>query len=210
MDNDKQNLIHAFFMPTLFGILILNIHLIAFLLKLDLVTLGIFPRHLSGLVGIVTAPLIHASFNHVLSNIFPLIIMGAAVVYFYSESSQKVFPIIYFATNTLVWLFARESYHIGASGLVYGLASFLFFSGIFRREVRSITVALLVVFLYGGLVWGVLPVDPSVSYESHFYGGAVGFLCSFIFRKKDKYKRYDWEDEEVDWNKEDLKIKYDV
>lgn len=209
MTSESKKLIKAFLMPTLFGILILNIRLIESLTGIDLVRLGIYPRQVSGLIGIVTAPLIHSSFNHLFSNLFPLILMGSAVNYFYPKSSGKVFVIVYFFTNVLVWLFAREAYHIGASGIVYGLASFLFFSGVIRRDVRAITVALLVVFLYGGLIWGIFPIDQSISYESHFYGGMVGFFCSFIFRKKDKYKRYDWEDEEVDWRKEDLKVKYD-
>ncbi len=209
METENKSILKALIMPTLFGILILNIQLLQTFTKLNLTQFGIFPGKLSGLIGILFAPLIHSGFNHLISNLFPLIIMGTAVIYFYPKASNKVITIIYFLTNLLVWLFARPAYHIGASGIVYGLASFLFFSGIIRRDVRAITISLLVVFLYGGLVWGVLPIDKGVSYESHFYGGTVGFLCSFIFRKIDPYKRYDWEDEERDWNKEDLKIKYD-
>lgn len=209
MNDEKQRLIKAFLMPTLFGILILNVQLIQTFGKIDLTGFGIYPGKTSGLLGILLAPLIHSGFKHLLSNLFPLILMGGAVFYFYPTSANKVVTIIYFATNLLVWLFARSAYHIGASGIVYGLASFLFFSGVIRRDARAITVALLVVFLYGGLVWGILPIDKNISYESHFYGGAVGFLCSFIFKKKDPYKKYEWENEERDWNKDDLKIKYD-
>lgn len=207
--NDKQKFIKSLFMPTLFGILILNIQLIQSLTNIDLTRFGIFPHRVSGIIGILLAPLIHSGFNHLISNIIPLILMGTSIYYFYPSSSNKVIIIIYFLTGLLVWLFARPAYHIGASGIVYGLASFLFFSGIIKRDVRSITVALLVVFLYGGLVWGVLPIDNKISYESHFYGAVVGFLCAFIFRKSDPYKKYDWEDEEKDWNDNDLKIKYD-
>jgi len=209
MDAENRRLLKSFFLPVLFGILILNIRLIESLTSVDLTFLGIFPRRSSGLIGIVTAPLIHSGFNHLYSNFFPLIIMGAAVIYFYPKASGKVIPLIYLFTNILVWLFARPAYHIGASGLVYGLASFLFFSGVIRRDARAITVALLVVFLYGGLVWGIFPVDQKISYESHFYGSAVGFILSFVFRKSDPFKKYDWEDEETTWNKDDLKIKYD-
>jgi membrane associated rhomboid family serine protease len=209
MDAENRRLLKSFFLPVLFGILILNIRLIESLTSIDLTFLGIFPRRVSGLIGVITAPLIHSGFNHLYSNFFPLIIMGAAVIYFYPKTSGRVIPMIYLFTNILVWLFARPAYHIGASGLVYGLASFLFFSGVIRRDVRAITVALLVVFLYGGLVWGIFPIDQKISYESHFYGSSVGFILSFVFRKSDPYKKYDWEEEEKTWNKDDLKIKYD-
>ncbi|RMD48210.1 MAG: rhomboid family intramembrane serine protease [Ignavibacteria bacterium] len=207
--SDKQKFIKALIMPTLFGILILNVQLIQSFTGIDLTRFGIFPHKATGIIGILLSPLIHSGFNHLISNIIPLFLMGTALYYFYPSSANKVITIIYILTGILVWLFARPAYHIGASGVVYGLASFLFFSGIIKRDVRSITVALLVVFLYGGLVWGILPIDNKISYESHFYGGVVGFICAFIFRKSDPYKKYDWEDEEKDWDDNDLKIKYD-
>jgi len=93
--------------------------------------------------------------------------------------------------------------------LIYGLGAFLFFSGVVRRDIRAIAVALLVVFLYGGMVWGVFPLDRHISFESHFFGLLTGFLLAFVFRKQDPYKKYDWEDEPEDWDKNDLEIKYD-
>jgi len=98
----------------------------------------------------------------------------------------------------MVWLFARSSYHIGASGLVYGFAAFLFFSGLFRKDKSSMALSLLVVFLYGGMVWGVLPVKPEISFESHLFGALTGIVCSYIFRKNDPPHTYDWENEDYE------------
>ncbi len=158
---------------------------------------GILPRTVEGISGILSAPLIHADFNHLISNTPALLILCVTVIYFYPDSSLKVLGSIYLMTGTLVWLFARPVYHIGASGIVYGLLGYLFFSGVFRRDNRSIAIALLVTFLYGGLIWGVLPGAAGISWESHLFGGVSGIIVAFIFRKEDPYIKYDWEKEEI-------------
>lgn len=150
----------------------------------DFGTFGILPRHLTGMIGILTGPLIHGTFVHLLSNTFPLVFLLVAVFYFYEEIALEVFVWIYLITGAWVWIAAREAYHIGASGLVYGLATFLFFSGIFRRDARSVAVATAIAFLYSGMVQGVLPgADTTVSWESHMLGSAAGVFCSFYFRR---------------------------
>jgi membrane associated rhomboid family serine protease len=178
-------------------------------LNISTYQLGILPRNQSGLIGVFTSPLIHGGFSHLISNTAPLIVMGLGIFYFYPKVAYKVFTIIYFGTGILVWIFAREVYHIGASGIIYGFVSFLFFSGIFRKDNRSIALALVVVFLYGGLIWGVLPVEKGVSWESHLFGTLVGIIPAFIFRKIDPPKRYDWENEEPDTPVEKLEVSYD-
>ena len=146
--------------------------------------LGILPRHVSGMVGILTAPLIHGTFIHLLSNTFPLLFLLVAVFYFYDKIALEVFAWIYLITGFWVWVAAREAYHIGASGLVYGLAAFLFFSGIFRRDARSVAVAVAIAFLYNGMIQGIIPgEDPNVSWESHLLGSVAGIFCSFYFRR---------------------------
>ncbi len=170
---------------------------------------GLYPRTVSGLIGIITSPLIHSGYPHLLSNTFPLFMLSAGILYFYPETANRVLGIIYISTGILVWLLARSVYHIGASGLIYGFAAFLFFSGIFKRDNRSIGLSLLVTFLYGGLVWGILPGQPGISWESHFFGGISGIICAFIFRKKDKHYKYDWEAEESDIPPDKLEISYD-
>ena len=151
----------------------------------DFGAFGILPRHATGMVGIITGPLIHGNFIHLLSNTFPLLMLMVAVFYFYEKIALEVFIWIYLITGAWVWIAAREAYHIGASGLVYGLGAFLFFSGIFRRDARSIAVAVAIAFLYSGMIQGVLPgADATVSWESHLLGAAAGVFCAFYFRSK--------------------------
>lgn len=195
MAEEKKKFIDSILYPVLFVILIWLIKIIEFLFGFDLTMLGLFPRSITGLIGIITFPLIHSNLDHLMSNTLPFLLLGTGIFYFYPNCSKKVITIIYIFTGIFVWLFARPAFHIGASGLIYGFASFLFFSGIIRRDTRSITLSLLVTFLYGGLIWGVLPLDNHVSWEGHLFGGMVGLISAFIFRKSDPYKKYDWEDE---------------
>ena len=146
--------------------------------------LGIQPRTIVGLVGIFTAPLIHGNLSHLISNTVPLIFLGSALFFFYYRIGGAVFFRAYFWTNILVWLFARPANHIGASGLVYGLAFFLIFFGIFRRDLVSILISVLTLLLYGGVFYGVLPTDPMVSWESHLAGALVGITSAVTFSSK--------------------------
>ena len=185
------------------------VYLISLSLNLDLSRMGILPRDMIGILGIISGPVVHANFSHLLSNTMPLLILGWTIFFFYSKVSYKSFIVIYVLTGLFVWLFAREVYHIGASGIVYGFVSFLFFSGIFRRDNKSIAIALIVTFLYGGIVWGVLPGQKGISWESHLFGGIAGIITAFIFRKIDPQKKYDWEDEEDDFDVDELEVSYD-
>ena len=182
----------------------------------DLSSLGVYPRKLSGLTGILTAPLIHADFSHLVSNSITLLVLMIFLFYAYTNSSFRVFFSIYFLSNMLVWIFGREAYHIGASGIIYGLVTFMFFVGVFRKDTKSIGLSLLVTFMYGGLVWGVLPTDPKISFEAHLAGAIIGILAAVVFRKSDPLpEKYEWEfededDEEVDmeeFEKAEKKIK---
>ncbi len=160
---------------------------------------GVLPRHTSGLVGIIFYPLIHSNFEHLISNSFPILFLITALFYFYPSSSMKVLVLIYFVSGILLWIIGRESYHIGASGVVYGLITFTFFSGIIRWDRRSIVLSLIVTFLYGGFTWGVLPIDEKVSWEGHLSGALIGIICAFFFRKNDPYDKFaGMEDEEYD------------
>jgi membrane associated rhomboid family serine protease len=151
--------------------------------QLDLARFGILPRTMIGLPGIVFSPLIHGSVGHLLGNSFPLLILGWFTVYFYPKAIGRVVLVSWFASGLWVWAMGRESHHIGASGMVYSLAGFLFFSGLFRRRAALMAVSLIVVFLYGSKWWGVLPIQPGVSWESHFFGGLMGTLMAWWYRK---------------------------
>ncbi|WP_448520294.1 rhomboid family intramembrane serine protease [Rhodoflexus sp.] len=146
--------------------------------------LGIFPRSLLGAIGILTAPLVHGDWMHLLSNVCPLLILCTAVFMFYPRESRPVLTIAYFATGICVWLLARPSYHIGVSGQVYALASFLFFSGLFRRNRASLIIAVGVGILYGGMIRGVFPQmgQHNISWESHLFGALVGGVLAWHYR----------------------------
>ncbi len=196
MSEEKKRLFKSFLYPVLFVLLLWIIHAVQAAADLSLFKLGILPRRLSGLTGILTAPLIHADFSHLVSNSPPLIVLGLGITYSYPTLSKKLFASVYFFHGLLVWIFARQAFHIGASGLIYGFVSFLFFSGIIRRDNRSIALALIVTFLYGGLTWGVLPVKAEISWEAHLFGSITGIISAFIFRKSDPAPKYEWEEEE--------------
>ena len=169
--------------------------------------LGIIPRKWYGLFGILTAPFIHGDdflffqngqLAHLASNTLPIFILMASLFYFYQKIAWKSLLGMWVMTGVWVWLGARGgSAHIGASGLIYAFAAFLFFSGLFRRDVRSLTISLIVGFLYGGMVWGVLPTQEYVSWESHLFGAVSGVVMAWFFRNVEvaKKKKYFWEDE---------------
>lgn len=145
---------------------------------------GVVPRSVVGLVGIFTAPLMHGNLMHLISNTIPLLFLGAVLYFFYERIAGQVFFRAYFWTNILVWLFARPANHIGASGLVYGLAFFLIFFGIFRRDLMSILISVIILALYGGVFYGIMPSDPRVSWESHLAGALVGIASAVTFSTK--------------------------
>lgn len=208
--NEQKPDISKFITPLIFPVLLWIIHLVSIILDQDLSRLGLLPRKPVGLLGIITSPLIHGDFSHLISNTFPLIILGWIIFNFYNKISYLLFFFIYLLTGILVWIFARQVYHIGASGIVYGFVSFLFFSGIFRRDNKSIALALVITFLYGGLVWGILPGLEGISWESHLFGGITGLIAAYLFRKIDPpAKKYDWENEPDDFNVKDLEVSYD-
>lgn len=147
---------------------------------------GIVPRTFHGLIGIFTAPLIHGDILHLISNTVPLLFLGTVLFFFYGTIGGHVFFRAYFWTNILVWLFARPANHIGASGVVYALAFFLIFFGFLRRDFISILISTVVLILYGGVFYGILPTDPRVSWESHFAGALVGIGSAVTFSTKKK------------------------
>jgi membrane associated rhomboid family serine protease len=198
MTAEKKKFYQSLTYPVAFVMLLWIVKIIEISSQASFVKYGIFPRTISGLIGIITAPLIHADFNHLISNSLPLFVLGLGISYSYPTISKKLFLGVYILHGLLVWIIARQAYHIGASGLVYGFVSFLFFSGIIRRDNRSIALALIVTFLYGGLTWGVLPIKADISWEAHLFGSLIGIIFAFIFRKADPAPKYDWEDEDAD------------
>jgi membrane associated rhomboid family serine protease len=158
---------------------------VEFFYGIDLGFLGIRPRTLTGLIGILTAPLIHGNLTHLISNSIPLLFLGSVLFFFYEPVAGKVFFRCYIITNILVWLFSpRVSYHIGASGLIYGLSAFLIAFGLLRSDFLSLLISVGILITYGGIFYGVLPTDPQISWESHLAGAMVGTWSAFNFKDK--------------------------
>jgi len=170
----------------------------------DLGIYGVFPRKIFGLRGIFLSPLIHSGWPHLLSNTPPLFVLSAMILFFYRRVALASFFSIWVLTGMAVWIFARDNaFHIGASGVIYGLVAFVFWNGIFRRNLKSIILALVVVFYYGGMFVGIVPgQETNISWESHLMGGVVGILVSFWFKNQieqdEKKPVYSWEREDAE------------
>ncbi len=150
---------------------------------LNLGFLGVWPREYFGLIGIITAPMIHGNSLHLLSNTIPLLFLGSTLFLFYQRIAGKVFFLCYIITGMLVWLFGRPTFHIGASGVIYGLAFFLIFFGFFRKDIRSLFISIVMVIFYGGLIYGILPNQAGISWESHLFGSLVGATAALYYGK---------------------------
>ena len=155
---------------------------------------GIYPKSFSGLQGVVFSPFIHSGIKHLYSNSIPLFVLSTALFYFYRPIAWKVLGYGILMSGLLTWSIGRPSFHIGASGLIYVLFSFTFFKGIFAKHYRLIALSLLVIFLYGSMVWSILPIQEGVSWEGHLSGLLTGLLFALIFRREiAKPKKYIWE-----------------
>ena len=147
-------------------------------------------------------PFVHGGFKHLIANSFPFLILGTALFYFYREISLKVLIGIWLLSGIWVWFGGRDSWHIGVSGVIYGLSSFLFFSGLIRKNVQLSALALVVAFLYGSMIWGIFPdffPEKNISWEGHLGGLVAGIILAFYYRKSGpQRKRYSWEFEDDD------------
>ena len=166
-------------------------------LDLELQRFGVRPRQWAGLPGILAAPLLHAGFTHLIANSLPLLVLGTTMLHLYPNSALRVLPAIYAGPGVAVWLFADGGVHVGSSGLVYGLVSYVFVAGLIRRDRRAIAASLLVSFMYGTLAWGVLPIRPGVSWQTHLAAALIGVSMAVLLRRLDipPRVRYTWENE---------------
>jgi len=177
-------------------IAVLWLHALAMFFGADFRGLGITPRSGAGLIGVLTAPMVHGSWGHVINNAMALSILGALALYAYPRALKRALPLIWILAGLGTWLIGRDSSHIGASGITYGLMFFLGAMGVLRWEPRAIAVAMTVFLLYGGMLFGVLPQDPGVSWEYHLSGALAGVLAALIWRALDPppaRPRWSWE-----------------
>lgn len=141
------------------------------------------PRKIKGLFGIFTSPFLHADFNHLIGNSAPLLLLGSTLFFFYKNLPFQVFFWLYIGGGSWLWCFGRDGNHIGASGLVYGLFAFILVGGIISKNKNLMAISLLTIFLYGSLIWGIFPVDDSVSWEGHLTSLMWGIILAFFYKK---------------------------
>lgn len=196
LDLEKKIFVHSLIFPTAFVMLFLIIESIEQVFELNFARGGIYPLHLKGIPGIFLSPLIHSGFSHLFANATPFFIFLTALIYYYRKISYRIFFQIYLISGICVWIGGREAWHIGASGVVYGLAAFHLTSGFLRNDVRLLTVSVIVVFLYGSMFWGLFPIKPDISWESHLWGALSGIFLAVYYRKYGvRRKKFEWEDE---------------
>lgn len=159
------------------------VQVIKYLTGSTFVGLGILPRSVDGLLGVVTAPLIHGDFEHLMANTLPFFFLSCLLFIFYEKRASLYLFLIWITAGLFTWIIGRYASHIGASGVIYGLASFLVFGGIFSKNWKLILVSILVLVFYSGLIWGIFPTESHVSWEGHLAGALSGLLWAFLCRK---------------------------
>ncbi|WP_288911451.1 rhomboid family intramembrane serine protease [uncultured Bacteroides sp.] len=162
--------------------------------------LGIYPMQQRGVFGVFAHPLVHSSFKHLFANTLPFFFLSWCLFYFYRQIAPYILFLIWICCGILTFCIGKPGWHIGCSGIIYGLAFFLFFSGLLRKYVPLIAISLLVTFLYGGLVWNMFPqfAKASTSWEGHLSGAIAGTLCAIIFMKRGPQRPDPFDDEEED------------
>ena len=196
----RSSFLIPFFLVSLLGLIELG----EVIFELDFVQFGVFPRKLSGALGILTYPFIHSDWKHLFNNSTALLVFGTMLYYFYRPVASKTLLWVYLISGVWLWIGGRPNFHIGASGIVYALFGFLFFSGLLRKHLKLMALSMLVVFMYGSLVWGIFPIDHKISYEGHLFGLVAGIAVAIAYRKQGPQRpKYSWdfvdEEEVPDW-----------
>lgn len=205
MDNkaERRKFLGSLIVPLLIVAVMWLVKIIEVSLGIDLSRYGITPHSAKGLIGILTLPFLHGSWEHLLSNTVPILVLGTALYYCYPSLANRVLLITYLASGLITWCIGdSDSVHIGASALVYGLNLFLIFSGFIRGNQMLIVISLIMVFLYGSFIWGMIPslaVPQNISWEGHLSGAIIGVLLAFFLRKEGPQKEvHYWDDEDED------------
>ena len=174
----KNSLVIALSIVSLLWIIII----INAIIPIDFNQFGIMPRKTEGIKGILFAPFLHLNWQHLMSNSMPLIILLTGLFWLYRKVALRILVLSTIIGGGLVWLLGREAFHIGASGVIFSLVAFFIASGIFKRDFKAILLAIIVFFMYGGIVWGVLPGQAGVSWEGHLFGFITGIGLAYFFK----------------------------
>ena len=181
MQPESERFAYSFLPGTLFVALTWLISLLVYLTDVDLTWLGVLPRRFFGLVGVFTGPLIHSGLIHLLSNTFPLVLLSGFILFLHRAVALRVFAFVYLGSGLITWFIGRTAYHVGASGVVYGLAGYLLINGVLRRDRAGLAVALAILFLYGGLFYGLFPAEERISWEGHLGGLVAGGMAALLY-----------------------------
>ncbi len=205
----KRKLFKIIKIPAIFVLIMWLVKIIEHSFSLSFSSYGILPRDISGIKGVVFFPFIHQDFKHLLNNTYPVLILGSLLFYYYKKVGLQILLWLFFVSGIWLWAIGRTNYHIGASGMVYALASFIFFSGLMKKQTTLAAASLLVIFLYGSMIWGILPIYEWVSWEGHLSGLLAGLLVAIFFKREGpKPKKYQWEIEEELEESDDIQINY--
>ena len=200
---NKQQFKNAIFIPAVLGLIMILSFLLERGMDWDFHTAGVYPRRIENVWGVFTIIFIHADWTHLANNVVSFVLLSGFLYYFYNQIATKVLVISYLFSGLILWLIGRESWHIGASGLIYALAFFLFFSGIIRKHIPLIAISFIVAFVYGSMIWHIFPwqVQDPISWEGHLSGGIIGTVLSIWFRNagpQKPVKIWDEEDDDTD------------
>jgi membrane associated rhomboid family serine protease len=185
MPPDRRRFLHALVFPCILSLALILLFVLQKGLDWDGESWGVLPRTLRGMKGILLHPFVHGNLSHLFNNTVTFFILSTALYYFYRDIAHKVLLLLWPCTGFLLWIIGRDSYHIGASGIIYGLAFFIFWGGVLMRNISLLAISLAVVFWYGSMVWDMLPFLPneSISWEGHLSGAIAGSVLAFVFRK---------------------------
>lgn len=206
-----KQLVHASFIPLLIVGVIWMVKICETIFELNFAEFGVYPQSFIGLRGIIFSPFLHSDWAHLTSNTVPIFLLGLGLFNFYPTKAIWVLLFIYLVSGIFTWLLGRESYHIGASGIVYGLAFFLLLSSIIRREQAMMAFSMLIIFLYGSIIWGFFPQfypNQNISWEGHLAGAIAGIIIAIYYREEGPKKKVYFEDEQEEvvedeyWNQE--------
>ncbi len=203
--DEKRKFVLALTIPAILLFVMWLAKAIEYGFDVSFVSYGNYPLNIKGIQGILLMPFVHGSWGHLMANSVPFFVLSSALFYFYRNISVRVLIGIWVLSGVWVWFGGRPAWHIGASGIIYGLASFLFVSGVIRKDTRLSALALIVAFLYGSLVWGAFPnffpKEKNISWEGHLGGAVAGIIMALYYRNSGpKQKRYSWEFEDDDIN----------
>ena len=198
--SEKKEIFSILFIPFLFLLVMWLVKLIELQFDLSFVKFGVSPQTLKGLRGLLFSPFIHKDLTHLFNNSYPILILGGLLFSVYRKIALPIFVWLFFISGFWLWIIGRPSFHIGASGIIYALASFLCISGVIRKNPKLAAVSLIIIFLYGSMIWGIIPTKEPISWEGHLAGFVAGILVAVFYRNEGPpAKKYKWEiDEELE------------